>query len=161
MIICLNNRLIFFKWFVTILCAKFVKNLYCLNMYTFFISNFCLNNLVVTSITDVHCTFDPAETLTLGMCTCLYSCLYSCVVMGHLSGLNTHLHWKPALPVMICVSSCVWLDPANRPVFLICCPQRWAATMMFCLHLNAPSTPSRLLLSLPMDPSLSLMILNL
>jgi hypothetical protein len=34
----------------------------------------------VTTVTDVHCTFAPAETRTLRLCTCLYSCMYSCVV---------------------------------------------------------------------------------
>ncbi len=57
----------------------------------------------VTTVTDVHCTFAPAETRTWRMCTCLCSCMYSChescVVTGHRSGQDAHMDWKPALPV--------------------------------------------------------------
>ncbi len=45
----------------------------------------------VMTVTEVHCTFTPAETLTLQMCTCLYSSMYSCVVMAHQLGQDTHM----------------------------------------------------------------------
>jgi hypothetical protein len=62
----------------------------------------------VTTVTDVHCTFAPAETRTWRMCTCLYPCMYSCVVTAHLSGQTRT--WTESLPFqttkIICVSSC-------------------------------------------------------
>ena len=45
----------------------------------------------VTTVTDVHGTFAPAETRTQHLCTCLYSCMYSCAVTAHRSGLNAHM----------------------------------------------------------------------
>ncbi len=71
----------------------------------------------VTTGTAMHGLFAPAETRTQHMCTCLYSCMYSCVVTAH----QTRT-WTESLPYqcttkIICVSSCVSLDPANRSVF--------------------------------------------
>ncbi len=53
----------------------------------------------VTTSTEVHGTFTPAEIGDLRMYTCLYSCLYSCVITGHRTGQDAHMNGDLALVV--------------------------------------------------------------
>ncbi len=53
----------------------------------------------VTTSTEVHGNFTPAETRDRHVYTCLYSCLYSCVITGHRAGQDAHMHQNLALLV--------------------------------------------------------------
>ena len=68
---------------------------------------FWSNPWSVTTSTEVHGTFTPAENWNQRMYTCFYSGLYSCVITGHREGQDAHMNGDLALVVYkicVCVS---------------------------------------------------------
>ncbi len=60
---------------------------------------FWSNQWSVTTSTEVHGTFTPADTRDRLEYNCLYSCLYSCVITAHRTGQDAHMNGNLALVV--------------------------------------------------------------
>ena len=61
----------------------------------------------VTTSTEVHGTFTPAEIWDRRVYTSFYSCLYSCVITAHRTGQDAHMNGNLAVVVYkicVCVS---------------------------------------------------------